>query len=287
MSCTNNLKNVVLAMHNYHDTYKSFPQGSVMQFGGTSLGSNFYVSGFASVLPFIEQASLQDLYNFNVPWEGQTPQVASTQISVYVCPSNVGEKQFQDPAILGLGTVLTGDTFGLTTYRLSKGATNNWCNSPSQLQNRGMFDLGLRTSFRDVTDGTSNTIAMGEAASGGRQTLCQGAGCTGGTEKQTAAAWIIPQPIPDAANILRTSIFASTIDVMNKNGTTASVIEEGGFGNCAASTVDTAGNFSSYHPGGANFGFADGSVDFLSETIDAAVYRGLSTTQGGEIANKP
>lgn len=287
MSCTNNLKQIALSMHNYHDTYKTFPQGSVMRFNTTSIGSNFYVSGFSSLLPFIEQGSLLDLYNFNRPWESQTPQVASTVIPTYICPSNADKQIVNDPAILALGTVLTGPDFGITTYRLSKGATNNWCNNPSQIANRGVFDIGLRTSFRDVIDGTSNTIALGEAKSGGRERLCQGVPCTGGTEVQTAAGWIIPQVIPSGVGLLRTSIFASTIDIINKKGTTASGIDDGHFTNCGNVATDTAGNFSSYHPGGASFGFTDGSVDFLSETIDMVVFRGLSTTQGGEAVSKP
>jgi prepilin-type processing-associated H-X9-DG protein len=252
------------------------------------MGSNFYVSGFASVLPFIEQGSLLDLYNFNQPWEKQTPQTASTVIKTYVCPSNVEKPQFNDPTITALPGVVTGGTFGISTYRLSKGATNNWCNNPTQIANRGMFDLGLRTSFRDVIDGTSNTIALGEAKSGGLERLCLTVGCTGGTETQTAAAWIIPQPISDAVGtILRSSLYASSIDPINKNGTTASRIIEGHFTNCGNGAADTAGNYSSYHPGGASFAFADGSVDFLAETIDMTVFGGLSTTQGGEAVSKP
>ncbi len=293
MSCTNNMKNIALSMHNYHDTYKTFPQGSVMRFGAGSLSSNFYVSGFSSILPFIEQESLQNLYDFNVPWERQTPAVASTVIKTYVCPSNPGESTVTDApvgAVIGSFGGTVGSTFGVTTYRLSKGAHGEWCNQPNSVSGaqKGMFDLGLKTAFRDVIDGTSNTLCLGEGAHGGiKKQLCAGVGCTAPTEQQSAATWIIAQPIPDVAGIIRTSIYGCTLEPINKEAVTATVLAEGNFGSCAPGGGDTTSNFGRYHPGGGNFAFADGSVDFLAETIDMTVFRALSTTQGGEAVSKP
>ncbi|WP_218934818.1 DUF1559 domain-containing protein [Rosistilla ulvae] len=293
MQCSNNLKQTALSMHNYHDTYKTFPQGAIVKFGGASLSSNFYVNAFASTLPFIEQGALQDLYNFDVPWEQQTPAVARTVISTYFCPSNAGEDVVSDTAI---GAVLAsfgatvGDTFGVSTYRLSKGAHGEWSNKPNGYGSaKGMFDLGLKTSFRDIIDGTSNTFCIGEGASGGRRVLCAGVDCdeSGTVETVSATGWMIPQPIPDAAGLIRNSNFAGTVEPLNKNPTTSTNLAEADFGNAAPGGGDTVGNFGSYHPGGANFALADGSVRFVGETVDMVIYRAVSTVAGGEAVSLP
>ncbi|MEZ6091623.1 MAG: DUF1559 domain-containing protein [Pirellulaceae bacterium] len=74
---------------------------------------------------------------------------------------------------------------------------------------------------------------------------------------------------------------------MNKNPTTSTNLVEADFGSAASGGGDTCGNFSSYHPGGANFSLADGSVRFVGETIDMAAFRAISTIAGGEVAQLP
>ena len=114
MSCSNNVKQIGLSMHNYHDTYNSFPQGAVAKFGTAMPNTNLYVSAFASTLPFIEQGNLQSLYNFNVPWERQTPVVASTKIAVYTCPSSAGDNPTDDVEF-GAAGFPVGGKFGITS----------------------------------------------------------------------------------------------------------------------------------------------------------------------------
>ncbi len=287
MSCGNNLKQIALAMHNYHDTFNAFPQGAAVGFGTTSLASNFSVNAFAATLPFIEQAALQNLYNFNLPWERQLPAVAATVVPTYYCPSNAGENVINDAALGGLLAqfgATVGTTFGVTTYRVSKGAHGRWSRQHGAYGNlRGMFDLGMRVGFRDVIDGTSNTFCLGEGASGANRGLCAGVGCTVQTEAQSGIGWMIGQPISNAAGMTRNSIFAGTVDRLNKVAITASVIDDGSFTNGAVNAGHTVGNFGSYHPGGANFAMADGSVRFVSESIDMLAYRAVSTIAGGEV----
>jgi type II secretory pathway pseudopilin PulG len=297
--CTNNLKQIGLAMHNYHDTYKVFPQGAVAQFGANMTVTNLYVSAFASVLPFNEQENLQNLYNFNQPWENQTPPVAQTEIDAYFCPSNAGDNPMDDPEFAALGTPV-GSRFGVTTYLLSKGANLRWCNQPSALLEKGTFDLGLSTSFRDLLDGSSNTLCVGEGATQGNWKICVNQGCQGppatnaaGQEVSPLQAWIVPQPlstsfVPPLSP--HTSIFGSTADPLNKNPVTATLIDDGGFdgtAGCTAADGDSTTNFSSYHPGGGNFAVGDGSATFVAETIDITVFQALSTRAGGEPVSMP
>lgn len=282
-------------MHNYHDTFKTLPPGAIVKFGSSMAGSDVYVDAYASILPFIEQESLQDLYDFNVPWENQSSLVVSTTIAAYFCPSATGPNPVEEPALAAVPGITCGTTFGALTYLLNKGAHNGWCTNPSSLpgSTKGVFDLGLNTRFRDVRDGLSNTFLAGEGAHGENWLLCSGQGCTtpssGATGNETAFwAWVLAQP-PSTPSypLVRTSIFGATLDPINKNPVTATMIDEGRLSNCTGGGADSVTNFASDHPGGANFLFCDGSVHFLSETIDMTNYRGLSTRAGGEVVTIP
>lgn len=298
MSCTNNMKQIGIGMHNYHDTYKVLPQGAVARLSSSGLqSSNMYVSMFASILPFMEQTNLQDLYNFNTPWENQTPAVAETSVPAYVCPSSITDDPVTDAEFLAAGYPV-GGSFGATTYMVCKGAGNIWCNRPSSISSavKGMFDVGAKVAFRDVKDGLSNTIAVGEGPMGSSLKVCVGQGCTGpaatdpwGNDTVPLIGWIVPQPASTNIGLSpHISIFGSTMDPMNKVMVTATMVDDGTFGDCTqASGVDSVTNFGSQHPGGANFLFGDGSVHFLSETIDMPLYRGLATIGGGEVVSIP
>src|SRR5262249_41622874 len=90
-SCTNNLKQFGLALHNYHDTLKVFPPGGIVKTSPTTRNfpsSSVYVSVHAMLLPFFEEANLKNLYDNNRPWQLQRPDVAATAVPVFVCPSN-------------------------------------------------------------------------------------------------------------------------------------------------------------------------------------------------------
>jgi prepilin-type N-terminal cleavage/methylation domain-containing protein/prepilin-type processing-associated H-X9-DG protein len=284
MSCNNNLKQIALSMHNYADVHKTFPQGAVFgKIGPSTAVTNFYVSAFAASLPFIEQESLQNLYDFNRPWEQQSSQVVSTVINTFACPSDTGDNPSVDQQVAALPTVGCGDTFGATSYLLSKGAHEEWCNRPRSLPGdlSGMFDLGLGTKFRDVTDGTSSTMFVGEGASGRPFTIAGG----NDSPKQ---AWAVPQPLSDIFGLSpHTSIYGTTVYPLNTNPIVATMIADGDWTSCAPGGGDTASNFSSNHPSGGNFAFADGSVHFVSETIDSVTYQALSTRAGGEVASLP
>ncbi len=297
MQCSNNVKQIGLAMHNYEGTYRCFPLGAVAKFGSAMPNTNLYVSAFASTLPFIEQGNLQNLYNFNVPWERQAKAVAATVVPTYVCPSNAGENPITD-AEFGAAGFPVGGTFGITNYLLSKGVNYKWCNQPNSLVGKGVFDIGLKTRFADISDGTSNTLLVGEGATGSKFKLCSKQGCTGpaandatGQPAQPRQAWLVPQALSTSYPFSpHASIFGSTADRINKNPITATLIDDSGFNGaagCTSNDKDSTSNFTSYHTGGANFGLADGSVNFISDSTDSVVLQALSTVAGGEVASLP
>ena len=94
--------------------------GAEAQLGNSLPESNLFMSAFSLTLPFIEQENLQNLINFDLPWEQQQAVVASTPVNSFFCPSNVGEDVIVDPEFgafaQGYGLPI-GDTYGVTTLR--------------------------------------------------------------------------------------------------------------------------------------------------------------------------
>ena len=296
--CKNNMKQIGLAMHNYHDVYLQFPLGAPLTVSGPGpLDANFYSSAFTSILPYLDQANLQNLYDSLRPWEAQTPMVARIPLSIYLCPSSTGNEIISFPQLLAIPSVQTGDTYGALQYALCKGAHGNWCENTNEIPAsvKGMFDLNMKTKFRDITDGTSNTLCVGEATSGGEWKVANNTTPNmpePGTDPQWA--WIIAQPANFGLKAIvggpQSSLYACTVDRLNKNPVTETVFDEtqfqGGGANCT-NPEDSTSNFRSQHAGGGQFLYADGSVHFISENIDLLLYRNLSTRGGGEVVETP
>lgn len=325
--CKNNLKQFGLAIHNYHDSQGVFPPGGIVGKNGSTSGG-FFMSTTAMLLPHFEQKNLQGIYNFNTEWSEQSPAVAQTVIPLFLCPSNQKDPVLHSEILKALyppngnpaaGKLQIGGDLAQIDYVYCKGATDAWCDHPELAlpDERGIFDFLLINGFQHIADGTSNTIAMGEAAGGDRWRLCDNEGCTGpelsfeGMGPATAAqAWepglVTPKQI--AATGLNTAgPFGATVDRMNKNPVTATradasnlEVSKSGVKACVSHRINgvvnpitgsgafhNVSNFRSDHPGGCQFLMADGSVQFLQEQMDYFTYRGLSTRAGGETTSLP
>ena len=130
--CSNNLKQLALAMHNYHDTYKCFPPAYIADENGNPMHSWRVL-----ILPFVEQQALYQMYDFDQPWDSPANlRLAQTVIPAYQCPS--------DPTAVGPET----------SYVMIVG--------PGTL-----FEGTEPTSMREITDGTSNTIMLVEVTGAG------------------------------------------------------------------------------------------------------------------------
>ena len=152
MSCRNNLRQLGLAMQEYHDTHNKFPPGVIDLDNDFRNGRH---SGFTLLLPFLEQQNLHHAYDFNVPWNaGPNQALAHTRLSVLLCPSS-GSDVPQHGGVSGAAT----------DYAFSKGPLAYLCRQP--VQPRGMFAINDKVRMADITDGTSHTFAAGEAASSG------------------------------------------------------------------------------------------------------------------------
>ena len=258
-----------------------------------------YANANALLLPQIEQLNLSGLYNANVPWWSQAPAVAQTVVTVWGCPSNSKSNPFTASALSAM-RVPVGTTFATTDYVYCMGATDAFCPRGGEIPTteRGMFVANHATRLAEVTDGTSCTMAVGEGAGGPAWPLCRGHGCVtpfnGPAGPQPARnAWLfgsIGNSVLESLGFLTGGTWGSTVDLLNKKPVTDSFLDLNNIQSCVCSLqggTDSAANFRSDHPTGGGFAFVDGSVHFVSDSIDLIVYRRLSTIGEGTTAALP
>lgn len=288
--CRNKLRQLGLALHNYESTYRTFPPGYVLNF------PNVYANANVMLLPYLGEPALHSAYTMSNPWFLQSPAIATTPLSVLICPSNTGQNIVRNPILTTLGYPI-GDTAAISTYLYCKGSNDAWCSGPLAVpaNEQGMFSENRGVTIAAILDGASNTIAMGEGATGVRWPLCHGSGCVvalsgpTGDVQPAEQGWIVGQinlAQVVATGQLSTCIFGCTVDKLNKNPVTDTSIDLSRITDCRSSTKGgphTTANFRSNHTGGASFLFADGAVRFVSESINQAAYQGASTVAGSEV----
>ncbi|MBI1248173.1 DUF1559 domain-containing protein [bacterium] len=244
MSCTNNLKQIGVAMHNYHDTYQSFPSGCISQSSAVDPPSGPQMWGWpVLLLPQIEQNNLHSKLNPNkrrlVDLLNNSSQrnMVKQRIEAYRCPSDTtGDTVQGTPQTFDFnGTANVGSNFfGGTLNYLGAGPfiSLDLIDRPS-----GPLFRNSKTNFRDLTDGTSNSFLVGE-----RDFDCS-SGVWAGVRNDGG-------PGPRGVNYVLGRV---SIPLNYKTKKT---------GNNGCNEA-----FSSKHPGGAMFLFCDGSVKFISENI--------------------
>ena len=278
--------------------------------------TNFYANANAALLPYFEESALHSIYKPNEQWEKQPTGIASTVISIFKCPSSSAPNPNVD---MLLGQVVKDSVFGICEYAFCMGYTDAFCvkegGKPGRVlkSQQGMFNLAFGASIRQITDGTSKTIAIGDASGDQKWRVCHRKSnhpsdpCTTADlnplgEPSTATwGWIIGEPSNTAflgALGPKTGFYACTIEPMNKNPVTDTFIDVSQYATdyvsfktnanyyCKASFeggLHSVSNYRSDHPGGCNFVMADGSVTFLNESIDMASYRARSTIAGEEV----
>jgi len=270
--CKNNMKQLGLALHNYHDTMNCFPPG------GFHIGLR--ASWLVMILPYIDQANLYHSINFNAgsssPSANDYPKLqptALTRIPGYLCPSSREERSPAESATPpgGTGTQPCYTTHYYGVMGPGLGVTNPATNSLYLVENgtgssglggfgvQGLLGTSLMTGvnssavkrIRDATDGTSNTFIAGELSYDGQKANCYRAWTRGNGGSNAMGS---------AKNIV------NGINVAGYNG----------------SSNFNSVSFGSFHTGGTNFLMADGAVKFVSENIDMGIYCATSSANGGE-----
>jgi prepilin-type N-terminal cleavage/methylation domain-containing protein/prepilin-type processing-associated H-X9-DG protein len=325
MSCQNNVKQLGLACLNYESSKKVFPMGSTINNQMSGAGSMNGLSWLATVTPYIEQATTKDLIDqriekYRADNAGKDPDMAYTNIfddlndkaaQNYQCPSDDPNelldrlalnfstpKQQKASSYAGVAgsaasrapdsTASSKETFG---FYGTKG-------DPSQgpVNHDGMLYMGSKTSTRDVTDGTSNTLLAGERwyclrnwIVGGYWTVGISAGGgpfgpkippTGAWEGQYGFAYKnVDRRYPINAPLSSVGYYS-----LHKSQNETRPITDPPAGQLTMSANDLL--FGSFHSGGANFVYADGSVHFLGDDLDGIVYESLASKNGGEVVNQ-
>jgi prepilin-type N-terminal cleavage/methylation domain-containing protein len=153
MKCAHNLRQMGLALHDYHDSYGAFPPGIVADSSDLRNGKH---SGLVFLLPYVEQQALYQRYNFQLSWKDPVNLAAAqTRVPVFLCPTGPNQVP-QDGGFPGAPT----------DYAFSKGAQAHLCADGPVQPGSGLFDVNSRRRIADILDGTSQTFAMGEAVSG-------------------------------------------------------------------------------------------------------------------------
>ena len=290
--CKNNMKQIVLAMHNYQSTYTVFP--------GLPSSSPYGFSVQARILPYVDQKNLQDLIDFDIPLmlgsggrQSLNPvhaAAAGQPLKLFLCPSEPEPPIFQNAN--------TGaNQFAGTNYVVCTGSGTD-SNYDTRARTDGMFYWGSATRFRDMTDGSSNTLVLAESLMGNKvdgsgpvqdpsrqMARYRGGGMAAPGQGFTGAPGHNPDIAAAAAGAGRfdgrgrsswiwgrehLTTFNTYMTPNNVNPD----VHRNGFGWFAARSM---------HQGGVQVGLGDGSVRFVTENIDGNVWLALGTADGGEV----
>jgi len=256
-SCTNNLKQIGLALHLYHDVNRSLPPGWIAHHPTSGqpywLGQPGWGWG-VRLLPFLEQANVSDnLIDFNLPMTDPAHADARmTVLPTYICPTDFGDDTFTlQPGPMPAPSYSTGFTdtdLAKSNYVGVFGTLQmlGVCGGSGNCVGNGSIVFQRPFRFRDIRDGLSNTFVIGERNSEHSTSTWQGvfAGAAHAPGRIVAVATMPPNSVTGAAF-----------------------------------------NFSSFHPSGTNFLAADGSVKLLPETIEMTTYHALCTRADGDIVS--
>ena len=267
MQCSNNMKQLGLGLHTYHDAHKRFPHGSFHQ-----VPSRW--GWQPRMLAFIEATAEFSQYDFNLAsWQDPNWELVRQKHSQFLCPSDAFSSETSEneefrspdwnifPSDYGscIGDYINSTGIGESPAFGNVGAYGDPKDTPPGLVPvRGLISRwGWAASFGEVPDGLSNTILLGE---------CIGRLCI--VQNYPTQSW---------------ATTAHPINYMNKD----LIANKPDYAGTVGPRWDESIGFRSFHTGGAQFCRGDGSVSFVSETIDGEAYRASASRNGGESLGLP
>lgn len=270
MQCSNNLRQMALAMHTHHDTFNTFPIGS-NQFkpDGNIETDRGWMGWSIAILPFIEQRNLFERYDRNNnSLSAANQEVRETFVTTYNCPSDTGTGQRLTPQTGTYGSRL----YATSSYRGLSGRSSgsHFYDDANHFSNLDAQDKGVLPAlaqngkpprFADVSDGTSNTLAIGEAHTTTQPT--RGTFWAHTFTSYALSSITVGYPVP-SFGVTDYALCASTA------------------GELGVSDNPCKRFFGALHPGGVQFARVDGSVTFVPETTDQLVLGNLATIAGSE-----
>lgn len=262
-TCKNNLKQIGIALHSYHETHSCFPPGEMNGIGQVGVanmtnGTLRNQNGLVMLLPFLDQSNIYDTLDFDEPFgdyqNGSSSSITlipehvaakNMKVIVFLCPSEPKSPFLSDGAHYGCGD---SGTSAQTSYHLSSSQVHQQPMWPGPSTTRVAFGGNSRSQFRDFTDGVSNTILMGEAV------LSSSSG--------TVSPWFCVQHagtgvyIPGGVNL---------------------------WGTTPKRLASYSRNLSSNHTGGCHILLGDGRTRFISESINLTTLANLARMADGNI----
>jgi prepilin-type N-terminal cleavage/methylation domain-containing protein/prepilin-type processing-associated H-X9-DG protein len=316
--CINNLKQIGLALHNYHSVNDTFPPGALLHRNGAATPTNWDFSAHARLLSNLEQAALYNAANFSVGCFNDTygtpvnATVTSSRLNVFLCPSS----PLPGWKMVGTAPLPNFNAPG-NNYFASVGSSLEFNGQMTGGPPSGVFEYvgttGKAFGIRDIIDGTSNTIGFGEWKTGSgnnnivtipSDVIFIGSFPTGVT--RNTATMVMANPVL-VQGLQPWLALCSKSVLTNRSGKTPGLGENWTVGlmsytlgnvlvapnpkspNCITNApgtgIDSPGviGLSSFHPGGANVVMCDGSVRFLKDTTNPQTLWSLGSRAQGEI----
>jgi prepilin-type N-terminal cleavage/methylation domain-containing protein/prepilin-type processing-associated H-X9-DG protein len=309
--CVNNLKQIGLALHNYHDVVGSFPMGcsSTAYTAPNVFRAKQNFSPLAAMLPQLGETPIYNSINFNWGCEDDTTVICyqinktgtNSKLAVFCCPS--------DPSA---GSPDHNNTTNTNNYYGCLGTTTNLFNSNTSVQflslpSTGIFTWQMSYSIRDVIDGTSNTIAFAECLVG-NQSLQKGQKRIGMTGVSIPAAALVFDASANGValagiNACEAAYKSGSYSIDRQRGenwahgcndmtlfntiATPNLYNDE-WTNCSATgsgAMSNITNSDSYHPGGVNCLMTDGSVKFIKDTVNPKTWWAIGTRMAGEVVS--
>jgi prepilin-type N-terminal cleavage/methylation domain-containing protein len=267
--CQNNLKNIALAIHNYHDVIKTLPPGGITL--GNCCGTDSHTNWAIAILPFLEQQNLFDLYDQNVPNEhANNANVRTRLVPTYVCPSDSSGpfNTLQPASGNGSGLQYMPGSYRAVSGRANITAPLGWMDNSegSALPHtyRGPLHSVWRQinldveKFATITDGTSNTLMIGEYHTR--------------TQPRRRTFWAYTY-----TSYNQSSVHPASHTYLNNFDRCEQISAQLGLDNRPCRRA-----FGSFHPGGASWALCDASARFIASTVDMNLLANMATISGGE-----
>ena len=286
VQCTNNLKQLGLALHNYESTHSMLPPAGCFKPGLLAPMPSYSVQ--ARLLPFIEQSTIHNALNYDIPF-GIQGTVSQMRVAALLCPSEIQDR----PKV----------TATITHYPLNYGVcTGTWLvwDPVTRQFGDGAFGINANIRLSGVADGLSNTISMSEVKAyqpalhdGGQPTGVgvpppASPGELGTYPGSFDAQWSHSEWV--SGHILHSGVSSgfppNTVIPYAVGGKQYDI----DFTSARLGTSDTLQTYlvvtsRSYHPGGVNTLMLDGSVKFIKSTVSTTTWRALGTRAGGEVVS--
>lgn len=287
--CTNNLKQLALAFHNYEQVYKTLPAYAYRP--ALTNGTNSYQwqahGAFTMVLPYMEQTTLYQRVDWNRGWDqGTNAANRNVKVATFICPT---DGPYPNAARSGCN------------YAVNAGGNVEFYGGNWALGN-GPFMRSREITFAEIRDGTSNTILLGEILKGD-----ENGGVLDKKRDYTQPLPAMTNLLPSAAEVEAAGVACDQLTYQTSNAGQDFLAGFAGYGvfntvappNWQHITCCRGGGFGyacdrdgiipsrSFHPGGVNQALADASVRFFSETIDLKMYQYLGTRNDGQSVTAP